>query len=56
MAKLISTASCVVSLTFKIEILMCARFDAMENEMAETHKVVRGVDVDGEESVGDDFD
>jgi len=35
---------------------MRARFDVMGDEMAETHRLIRGVDVDEEKSVGDDFD
>ena len=35
---------------------MCLRVDAMVDRMAETHRLIRGVDVDEEESVADDFD
>ncbi len=52
---MISFPSYVASFTFRIEIQRRARFDAMKDEMAETHRVIRGVDVDGEESVGDGF-
>jgi hypothetical protein len=55
-AKLISLASYVASFNFRIEMWLRARFDAIEEEMMETHRVIRGVDVDGEESVGDGFD
>ena len=54
--KMISFASYVAAFTFNIEYGRSARFDAMVDRMAETHSLIRGVDVDGEESVGGDFD
>jgi hypothetical protein len=54
--KMISSASYVATFTFDIGYGRSTRFGAMVDRMAETHRLIRGVDVDGEESVGDDFD
>jgi hypothetical protein len=54
--KMISFASYITTFTFDIGYGRSARFDAIVDRMAETHRLIRGVDVDGEESVGDDFD
>jgi hypothetical protein len=54
--KMISFASYVAAFAFKIGYERIARFDAMVDRMAETHRLIRDVDFDGEESVGGDFD
>jgi hypothetical protein len=45
--KMISFASYVATFTFDIGYGRSARFGAMVDRMAETHRLIRGVDVDG---------
>lgn len=53
--EMISFASFLTFVAFNIENRVSLRFDAMLDRMAETHRLIRGVDVDEEESVADDF-
>ena len=41
---------------FEIAILVTLRLDMTAERVAETHRLIRGVDVDEGESVADDFD
>jgi hypothetical protein len=52
---MISFASYVAAFAFNVGYGRSARFDTMVDRMAETHRLIRGVDFDGEESVGGDF-